>query len=63
MTNEILNTIEVQIGCALIGVLLFGVVHNRKGLKVALSIVTALLRILLAGPISITGLFDSDSQS
>lgn len=56
------NAIEVQIWCALIGVLLLSVIHNRNGSKIAFSNVTTLLRIHLAGYISIKGLLALHNQ-
>jgi hypothetical protein len=50
------NAIEVQIWCALIAVLLLSVIHCRSKSKIAFSNVTTLLRIHLAGYISIRDL-------
>lgn len=47
------NAIEIQIWCALIAVLLLTVIHERNKAKIAFSNVTTLLRIHLAGYISI----------
>ena len=56
------NAIEVQIWCALIGVLLLSVIQSRNGSKIAFSNVTALLRIHLAGYISIKSLLALHNQ-
>ena len=47
------NAIEIQIWCALLAVLLLTVIHERNKAKIAFSNVTTLLRIHLAGYISI----------
>ncbi len=47
------NAIEIQIWCALIAVLLLTVIHERNHSKISFSNVTTLLRIHLAGYISI----------
>lgn len=47
------NAIEIQIWCALIAVLLLTVIHQRNNSKISFSNVTTLLRIHLAGYISI----------
>ena len=47
------NAIEIQIWCALIAVLLLTVIHERNNSKISFSNVTTLLRIHLAGYISI----------
>jgi len=47
------NAIEIQIWCALIGVLLLTVIHHRNKSKISFSNVTTLLRIHLTGYISI----------
>lgn len=47
------NAIEIQIWCALIAVLLLTVIQERNSSKIAFSNVTTLLRIHLAGYISI----------
>ncbi len=50
------NAIEIQIWCALIGVLLLTVIHQQKKSKMAFSNVATLIRIHLAGYISIRAL-------
>lgn len=52
------NAIEIQIWCALISVLLLTVIHERNKSKIAFSNVTTLLRIHLAGYISIKELLE-----
>lgn len=47
------NAIEIQIWCALIGVLLLSVIHQQNNSKISFSNVATLLRIHLAGYISI----------
>jgi hypothetical protein len=47
------NAIEIQIWCALIAVLLLTVTHERNNSKISFSNVTTLLRIHLAGYVSI----------
>lgn len=47
------NAIEIQIWCALIAVLLLTVIHERNNSRISFSNVTTLLRIHLAGYISI----------
>jgi hypothetical protein len=47
------NAIEIQIWCALIGVLLLTVIHQQNKSRIAFSNVATLLRIHLAGYISI----------
>ena len=47
------NAIEIQIWCALIAVLLLTVIHQQNNSKISFSNVTTLLRIHLAGYISI----------
>jgi Transposase DDE domain/Domain of unknown function (DUF4372) len=50
------NAIEIQIWCALIAVLLLTVIHQRNNAKISFSNVATLLRIHLAGYISIKDL-------
>jgi len=50
------NAIEIQIWCALIAVLLLTVIHTQNNSRIAFSNVTTLLRIHLAGYISIKSL-------
>ncbi len=50
------NAIEIQIWCALIGLLLLTVVHERNNSKISFSNITTLLRIHLTGYMSIKGL-------
>lgn len=52
------NAIEIQIWCALIAVLLLTVIHERNQSNLAFSNVTVLLRIHLAGCISIKDLLE-----
>ena len=56
------NAIEIQIWCALIAVLLLTVIHERNASKVCFSNVTTLLRIHLAGYISIKELLALQSK-
>jgi len=56
------NAIEIQIWCALIAVLLLTVIHERNKSKMAFSNVATLLRIHLAGYISIKELLALHNQ-
>ena len=50
------NAIEIQLWCALIAVLLLSVIHSHNKSKISFSNVAALVRIHLAGYISIKDL-------
>jgi hypothetical protein len=56
------NAIEIQIWCALIGVLLLSVIHHQNSPKLAFSNVITLLRIHLTGYISIAALLALHSK-
>jgi IS4 transposase len=57
------NALEIQIWCALIAVLLLTVIHQRNNSKISFSNVTTLLRIQLAGYISIKELLALHNKS
>jgi len=56
------NAIEIQIWCALIGVLLLTVIHSYNKSKMAFSNVATLIRIHMAGYISLKDLLALHNQ-